>query len=223
MKIFETMFDVGYLLLVIFLGIQMLRWAKEKQFVLFGVMTLCLGIGDSFHLVPRVFAYFGEGGFERYQAMLGVGQMITSITMTVFYLLFYFVWRERYHIQNKNGLTWMMIGLFFSRIILSVLPQNNWMNGGDVLFGIYRNIPFAIMGIVIVWLFYQSAKENKDTSYRWMWLYVTLSFGFYLPVVLFAHSFPPIGALMMPKTVSYVLVVITGTKEVLQEKKEKNM
>ena len=33
--------------------------------------------------------------------------------------------------------------------------------------GIYRNIPFAIMGIIIITIFYNEAKHN-DTAFRYM-------------------------------------------------------
>ena len=43
-----------------------------------------------------------------------------------------------------------------------------------------------------------------------MWLAITVSFACYLPVVLFADSIPPIGALMLPKTCAYVWAVMIG-------------
>ena len=43
-----------------------------------------------------------------------------------------------------------------------------------------------------------------------MWLAIVLSFGFYIPVVLFADAVPMIGMLMIPKTCAYVWAVLTG-------------
>ena len=52
--IFETTFDVIYLLTVITLGIIMISKNKgRKQYLLYGIMAVTLGAGDSFHLVPR--------------------------------------------------------------------------------------------------------------------------------------------------------------------------
>lgn len=51
--IMETLFDIIYLTMVITLGIIMIVKAKgNKQFLLFGIMAVVLGLGDSFHLVP---------------------------------------------------------------------------------------------------------------------------------------------------------------------------
>jgi hypothetical protein len=41
-------------------------------------------------------------------------------------------------------------------------------------------------------------------------LAIVLSFGLYLPVVLFADQYPWIGALMMPKTCAYFWVLLMG-------------
>ena len=100
-------------------------------------------------------------------------------------------------------------------IILStafcVFPQNEWISKTPSLtWGIYRNIPFAIMGIMIIILFYKKAKEMHDHSFRHMWLTIVLSFAFYIPVVLWADVNPLIGMLMIPKTCAYVWTVAIG-------------
>lgn len=43
-----------------------------------------------------------------------------------------------------------------------------------------------------------------------MWLPIVLSFGFYIPVVLWADAVPLIGMLMIPKTCAYVWTVLIG-------------
>ena len=89
--IFETIFDIGYLITVITLGIIMIRGSKgRKQYLLYGMLAVILGCGDSFHLVPRVIALCTTG-VESYTSVLGIGKMITSITMTIFYLLLYYI------------------------------------------------------------------------------------------------------------------------------------
>ena len=94
--IFETLFDVVYLKTVITLGIKMIKNNDgKKQYLLFGIMAVTLGCGDAFHLVPRAVALCTTG-LADYTVALGIGKMITSVTMTVFYVLLYYVWRVRY-------------------------------------------------------------------------------------------------------------------------------
>lgn len=209
--IIETLFDIVYLITVITIGIKMvLKSNKNKQYHLFGVMAIVLGVGDSFHLVPRALALCTTG-LENFTVALGIGKFITSITMTIFYVLLYYVWRIRYHIKGQNNITIGVYVLSALRIILCLFPQNQWLSAASPLsWGIYRNTPFALLGLLIIILFYKTAKKRNDLAFRWMWLTIVLSFGFYIPVVLFAETIPMIGMLMIPKTCAYVWTVLIG-------------
>ena len=217
--IVETLFDTVYLFSVIFIGITMIvKCNGNKQYRLFGIMAVVLGAGDSFHLVPRAFALCTTG-LENYTAALGAGKFITSITMTIFYMILYYVWRIRYNIQGQHGITVTVCLLSALRIVISLFPQNQWLSAASpVSWGIYRNIPFALLGLLIIFLFYKSAKEHNDHRFQFMWLTIALSFGFYLPVVLWADIIPIIGMLMIPKTCAYVWTVLIGYKAMAHEK-----
>ena len=207
----ETAFDVVYLTTVITLGILMIRGSKGDPMIrLFGLMAVVLGCGDAFHLVPRAYALCTTG-LEQHAASLGFGKFVTSITMTAFYLILYYVWRLRYRVQGKQGLTASLWLLAILRVGLCLMPQNDWLSPTAPLsWGIYRNIPFAIIGLMMIVLFYQQAKAHKDQQFRFMWLAITLSFAFYVPVVLWADAIPLVGTLMIPKTCAYVWVVWMG-------------
>lgn len=217
--IVETLFDAVYLISVITIGILMIRGSKGRsQYRLFGVMAVVLGAGDSFHLVPRALALCTTG-LENYTVPLGLGKWITSITMTIFYVILYYVWRQRYQIQGRNGITAAVYILAGLRIILCMMPQNDWLSASAPLsWGIWRNIPFALLGLLIIVLFYRSAKERNDHAFRWMWLTIVLSFGFYIPVVLWADTVPMVGMLMIPKTCAYVWTVLIGYQAMKNEK-----
>ena len=209
--IVETLFDAVYLISVITIGVLMIRGCKkESQFRLFGWMAVVLGAGDSFHLVPRALALCTTG-LENYTVALGVGKWITSVTMTVFYVLLYYVWRQRYQVKGQRTLTFAVYALAGARIALCMMPQNQWLSTESPLsWGIYRNIPFTLLGLLVIVLCYRSAKEHGDRAFRWMWLTIVLSFGFYIPVVLWADTVPVIGMLMIPKTCAYVWTVLIG-------------
>lgn len=216
--IVETLFDVCYLATVLSVGVRMIRGAKgSRQFELFGWMAVVLGAGDSFHLVPRALALCTTG-LDSFAFQLGLGKWITSVTMTVFYVLLYYVWRERYEVEGKNLLTVAVYTLAAIRVILCMMPQNQWLTDhSPLIWGIYRNIPFALLGILVIVLFYRSAKEKGDEAFGWMWLTIVLSFGFYIPVVLWAEAVPMIGMLMIPKTCAYVWTVMIGYNAMRRE------
>ena len=188
--IFETLFDIVYLVTVVILGIRMIRGSRgRKQYLLFGIMAVVLGCGDAFHLVPRAIALCTTG-LENYTTALGVGKLITSVTMTLFYVLLYYVWRCRYQISGQQGITAAVWVLAIVRVLLCFMPQNEWT----------------------------SAAEKQDRVFRFLWIAVVVSFACYIPVVLFAETVPAAGMLMIPKTCAYVWVVLIGYRAMKEEK-----
>ena len=85
------------------------------------------------------------------------------------------------------------------------------------MFGVLSNIPFAIMGIIIIVIFAQEAKKAKDPVFRFMPLAAGLSFGFYLPVVLFRGAVPAAGKLKIPKTLAYVWMIWMARRRYKEE------
>ncbi len=215
----ETVFDILYLSTVIFLGLQMIKGSKgRRQYLLFGIMAVTLGFGDAFHLVPRSVALCTTG-LADYTSALGIGKLITSVTMTLFYVLLFYVWRERYRATGRTKFTAVVWLLALSRIVLSLMPQNEWLSPMPPLsWGIYRNIPFALLGLLVIVIFFQSAKQTNDRPFKYLWLTIVLSFAFYIPVVLFADTIPVIGVFMIPKTCAYVWTVLIGYKAMKGEK-----
>ena len=212
MKYGESTFDILYLLFAITAGIVILVRRKATVGKLMGFSALILGCGDAFHLVPRVLNYFVDKDFT---AWLGFGKLVTSITMTIFYVLAFFLHTKLFHRENKNEKNAVMISIFTltaCRIGICMLPGNGWLtNDGSMFWGILRNVPFVAIGVLIVILYFQKRKENKN--FRRMWLYVTLSFLFYIPVATVVSLLPMLGMLMLPKTVCYILILVIFLKE----------
>ena len=207
-KIMEAIFCVAYLIITFVFGIKIVKHSKKnKELTLFGIMTLVLVGGDSFHLVPRIMAAINQSG--DYTKAMGIGTLITSVTMTIFYLIMYCIFEMHYNKKNK-GLMIIMTVLSVVRIALCLMPQNDWTGASPVSWGIYRNIPFTIMGIIMVVLFFS---ERNDKAYKFMWLAILLSFAFYLPVVLWSDVNKMVGMLMMPKTCMYVWMVVMGNRQ----------
>lgn len=205
----ESIFDVCYLIFAVVSGIILLKNADgRKDIRLFGWMTLILGCGDAFHLVPRILQYWIDADFT---AALGIGKLVTSVTMTVFYLLMEYARRSRYKISGEKPIFITIWACAICRVVLCCFPQNGWTSADpSLLWGILRNIPFIVMGIMTVILWLRSAAADK--SLKLIWLAVTLSFLFYIPVVLWSHSIPLIGMLMLPKTCMYIWMIVLFQK-----------
>lgn len=207
MKYGESTFDILYLLFAIITGIVILIKHRNKNDVLMGTAALVLGLGDAFHLIPRVLNYFIDADFTWY---LGFGKLVTSITMTIFYIFVFWLYKSVYNKDDKStkttGITIYVLAIL--RVALCLAPGNNWFTGeGSMLWAVLRNLPFIVIGLIVVCLYFKVRKEDKYLSR--LWLYTTLSFLFYIPVAVFASLLPMLGMLMLPKTVCYVLMLIS--------------
>lgn len=134
---------------------------------------------------------------------------VIETVFDIFYLVTVLTVGIRMIRGSKAGTQFRLFGLM--AVVLCMMPQNQWLtNHTPLAWGILRNVPFALLGLLIIVLFYRSAKQNNDKAFRWMWLTIVLSFGFYIPVVLWADVTPMIGMLMIPKTCAYVWTVLIG-------------
>lgn len=210
--IFETIFDIVYLTSVITMGFLMVKGSRGSlYFRLFGIMAMTLGIGDAFHLIPRAYA-LNASGLAANVVPLGVGKFVTSVTMTVFYVLLYELYKIKSDAVRNKNMDVTIYGLAALRIALCLLPGNLWLSVQPSLaYGIARNIPFAIMGLLIIQMTARYGKAGHPEYLRLSYA-VALSFLFYIPVVLFSSTYPLVGMLMIPKTIAYVYIVWVGYK-----------
>ncbi|MCI2048691.1 MAG: hypothetical protein LKJ76_03105 [Lachnospiraceae bacterium] len=220
--LFEAVFDICYLGFAFGAGFYTLSRAfrtGRPALYMAGLLALLLGSGDAFHLVPRV-ASILSGNDEKYRRALGVGKLVTSITMTLFYILLMQFGLTLFPVREGGALMAVLWVLAAVRIVFCLLPQNDWTGEAkkgtaqlSYWFGIYRNIPFTAMGIVVC-VFYilkvnrAAAAAAGAPGMEWMWLAIVISFACYLAVVLGADRHPKLGMLMMPKTLAYVWILI---------------
>lgn len=203
---FEAVFDLLYLLAGAVVAMLLFMGDASPQRMLAGLMAVVLVAGDSFHLVPRVASIF-TGKEECLRSALGRSKQITSITMTVFYVLLWHIGLLAAPMQNEIFFLVLFYLLAAVRIFLCFLPQNRWQQRyPPVSWGIFRNIPFALMGLMVAMRFFSIG--NVLPGFSFGWLAVLLSFGFYLPVVLWSNRQPKVGMLMLPKTCCYLWLLV---------------
>lgn len=140
--------------------------------------------------------------------------------MTIFYVILYHIGKRRYGLHSR-ALTGAVYTLAAARIGLCLFPQNAWLSANAPLsWGIWRNVPFALLGALVIVVFLRGARQAGDRAFRWMWLAIVLSFAFYIPVVLWADVVPLVGMLMIPKTCAYMWVVWMGFSDMHRKRKE---
>ena len=207
-QIGEAVFCIIYLIFGYIAGTVMVVNSNASSLnLILGVLTLVLAGGDSFHLVPRIINAF-KVKYESYEFYAGLGLMVSSITMTIFYILLYYACELIVVFNKPEAITdifinmhYVLIAFAVIRIVLCLFPQNNWFHKeGNQKWGIIRNVPFIIVGIIAVYGSFMAGQIGMGIA-------VIISFACYLPVVFLAKKKPMIGMLMIPKTIAYMFII----------------
>ncbi len=209
-KLIETIFDIAYLSTVFISAILLLASGEAGSLRWqFGLMALVLGVGDSFHLLPRIYDLWNSGT-KAHTALLGIGKLVASITMTVFYVILWNIGVTYYEGTAAGYMNVIIYALAALRILLCLFPQNRWTAENPPLnWSIGRNIPFFILGMIVMVLF-AAGSHAANGRLPFLWAAILISFACYLPVVLFSGRNPKLGMLMLPKSCAYAAIVLMG-------------
>lgn len=210
MKKVEIVFNILYLSIILIGAAVLYRNAHQDSLVVqYAVMASVLGAGDACHLIPRIFLVLDRKNSD-YTVSLGIGKLIASITMTLFYLLLWKIGKEYYGFEVRRDLDVLVYTCIAARILLCLFPQNGWTTERPVKgWNIYRNIPFILLGTIVM-LLYIIGAVTKGGVLSYVWLAIGVSFVCYIPVVLLSDVYPKIGMLMLPKSCAYAAIVLMG-------------
>ncbi len=211
MKYAESVFAVAYLLIALLGGIAIRQRRADDVGRLMSRAVLILWFGDLFHLVPRVL-----GNLTAWEPglWLDAGTMVTSLTMTVFYVMLFALWEKLYGekhgyysemlVRDLSGIRALAVLIvFFAELFGNSLAELG--PSAELIASLIRNVPFTIVGGIVAGRYYK--KRGVIPTLRPVWLLIVLSFLFYLPVALGAAYLPILGVLMVPKTVCYILMI----------------
>ena len=85
---------------------------------------------------------------------LVIGLQVSSITMTIFYIILLFIWKLTF--PTLTAPLWIEAMIWISaiiRIVVCFLPQNNWTSEeGNRKLSLIRNVVFAVTGMGVILL-----------------------------------------------------------------------
>lgn len=161
--------------------------ARDRQYRLFGIMAVTLGCGDAFHLVPRAYALCTTGLEKIIQQLLASVNLLPLLQWQCFYILLYYVWRNRYKIEGKRNYNSCISdgsSSYYSSACFRRMPDKS--RRCAAVLGIYETfrLPFWDWS----WSFcFAKCERAQGQRFRWMWLTIVLSFGFYSVVLGQSH------------------------------------
>ncbi len=216
----EISFNIAYLIAIWILVILMYTRrdrvsSGDKGIARYFTLAFALlALGDSGHVGFRVVGFL-VGNLEATVNLgsleltwVGLGALSTAITVTFFYVCMLYIWRARFDAE----LGWTGIVLLLSalaRLVIMALPGNEWNHiVPPQPWSLIRNIPLMVLGLGVAYLILKDARVNKDRIFLWIGIMILISYGFYIPVILFVQQAPWVGMLMIPKTLAYVAIAV---------------
>ncbi|HEX2906433.1 MAG TPA: hypothetical protein VHO69_06200 [Phototrophicaceae bacterium] len=219
----EIIFNIAYLVVVWTLVVLMFRRqpqlpAETRRLRQFFILAFgLLALGDTGHVGFRVLAYL-NGGIEAAGngQLVGLGALSTAITVTFFYVVMLLIWKERFG-KALGGFGLLLLTAAVVRLIIMVFPQNAWTSAVPPQpWSLLRNLPLMVQGFGVAYLILRDARAAQDRLFTSVGIMILVSYGFYLPVILFVQAVPPIGMLMIPKTLAYVAIAWLAFRALFQ-------
>lgn len=204
--IIKSTFYILFILISLFVGVNMILKSKgDKKVKLFGTTVLVLGIGESFHIVPRIMEIFSDDS-NNFDTLIENGRFISSIAIIFFYLLLLWFLKLISNLSATKKLDNSIFALSIISIIISVILKNSI----DTLSVMLRNLPMLLIGLLIVFNYRKALIASNDKSLRYFWLTILLTLVFTVSFELLSPVYPFFIILMMPKTLVYILFIYIG-------------
>jgi hypothetical protein len=172
----EVIFNITYLVVIWGLVIALVLRRSElspTQRRLSDWITAAfalLALGDTGHVGFRLWAY-ALGGLESQVSLLGqvinlvgVGALMTAVTVTLFYVFMLEVWRLRFRRRYGNFEYFLLI-VAATRLYMLTLSVNEWWRVVPAQpWSIIRNLPLMILGLGVAYLFLRHSKASHDRT-----------------------------------------------------------
>lgn len=214
----EITFNILYLVVV--WGLVYAMWRKRPLLDLANRraadITLAafalLAFGDSGHVGFRILGYL-QGDMARTFPLLGMqvgpvgaGTLMTSITVTFFYVLMLALWQARFN-QRYGWFEYVLLFMAGARFVIMLLPANQWNSVVPPQpISAIRNLPLSVLGLGVAFLMLRDGTHKKDSTFQWIGGMILFSYACYLPVIFFVQQAPLVGMLMIPKTLAYLAI-----------------
>lgn len=208
-KIFEPILHIVYLFIIIMLSRYFIVNSLGKRYYkIFASLSLLFGLADVFYLIPRMYAILTSGIADNIRA-IGWGRMGYTILITLFYMVLYDAYNVRFNKRKNKGLDKTIYGLGIVRILISLLPGNNWFQlVSSSGFAILRFVPLLLMGILLSIITYIHGKKYEDRGYKLISLMIILSILFIEPIAIVAEKPTAIIIFTIIRTISIMSILL---------------
>lgn len=205
-SIIKSLFYIIFIIASLSIGTILLADKKSNKAIrLFGFLVLFLGLGEGFHIIPRIIEIFNENQ-EGIQTYIENGRVISSLSIVVVYMLLNRFWKLNYSVSNTKNTDIALYILAVVSLVVSVILRDDT----GILLVLLRNIPTIAIGLIVAFNLKKNSKTISGDAFKYLWLAVLLGIVFTTGFELLKNDYPFFIILMMPKTLVYIWLVLIG-------------
>ncbi len=182
----ESLLSISFIAIILYIGYVIYSSDFRSDYLYIAYSAFAIAISYSIYLIPRLLGMLINS--NNMKALLGYTLMFKEIIITLFLLYLLNFLCTRYSFKRKT-LNNTMYGLAALRIVLLLLPYNNWATTRSVLFTTLSVLPFLFSGTLLVLLYRQKSIKYRDESLSFFWVVIAL-FVFSAILEMFFYSRP---------------------------------
>lgn len=200
----KSSFYIIFLGLSLFVSLRLLfRSRRSTSDLLLGLFVLVLGVGEGFHIVPRIIELF-TGDTVLYSSAIEIGRVVSSSVILFTYTLLIFFNRMYNDTTESKKIYVILLVLGLIGVLLNVVYKDS-VNYSVILL---RNLPLMGIGLYVILQLKQSMAT--DSRFKYLWLALILSLVFTLGFELLSSNYEFFIILMMPKVLMFIWVIVMG-------------
>ncbi len=169
--IIEIILSILFVLAMFYIGYVAYSYKFNDQYYLAN-SAFTIAIVYFIYLVPRFLKLISSSS-EIIKTLAGYTFLFKEIFITVFLLYLFRILCIRYSLRRKT-LNYTIISLAIIRIILLLLPYNNWASTRNYTLIVLSMIPFLFIGILLTLLYKQKSLLTNDKTFSFFWIIIAL-------------------------------------------------
>ncbi len=212
-RIFEPILQIIYLTIIFLISSYMFRHSlSNKLYRIFATLALVLGISDSVYIIPRMYALLTTG-IEDNLKYIGWGRMGNAIAITIFFLILYDAYNIRYNKRLNPNLNRTLLTLSIIRIILCLLPYNQWFNLiPSFKFALVRFIPLGLIVVLLLIKIFKQGNKLGDTNFKIIAFATFIALICLEPRIYFSQGIG-LSFVAIIRSISLLATILVGYKE----------
>ncbi len=169
--VIELVLNISFISILVYIGYRIFSSYNNTAYLHIAYSAFAIAVSYFIYLTPRLINIFSKS--KSMKVILGYTLLFKEIIITLFLVYLLYVLNKRYSF-NRTTLNYSMYVLAGIRIVLLLLPYNNWTTVRSTTYTILSLIPFLFSGILLVLLYKQKSTNAGDMSLSFFWLILAL-------------------------------------------------